>query len=148
MGSERPVVTYLKTPIVTPLARVRRIFFDKTFIILMESKINVHERLGAIQKELSSEPDASKRALIAEEAHDIFRSGLDQCLESLNRVILESFDELLKIAISHTEFDGIEDGLPLADQGRFQVHLHCVMAEGCGGKVEKPHLERSEEPRR
>lgn len=44
-GSERPVVTYLKTPGVTPLARVRRIFFDKTSIILIESKINVHERL-------------------------------------------------------------------------------------------------------
>ncbi len=97
-------VTYLRTPVLTPLARVRRIFFDKTFTILMESKINAHARLGTIQNELNEESNPSKQVLIANEAHDIFRSALDQCLESLNRVILDSFDRLVKIAISHTEW--------------------------------------------
>jgi hypothetical protein len=103
-SEERAVVTFLQMPVVPPLARVRRIYIDKTATILMESEIEVHERLEVVEKKLNDESDPSKQAFIAQEAHEIFRSGLARCLECLIGVTLNSLGKLVKIAISHKEW--------------------------------------------
>jgi hypothetical protein len=103
-SAERTVVTYLKPPVATPLARVRRVFFEETYIIFMESKIDVHERLCATLGGQRGETNPTKTARIATEAHDIFRSGLSQCLDALVKATLGIFGKLVKIAVSHTEW--------------------------------------------
>jgi hypothetical protein len=61
-SAERTVVTYLKTPVATPLARLRRVFFEETSIILMKFKIEVHESLCASMGGQRDETNPTKTA--------------------------------------------------------------------------------------
>jgi hypothetical protein len=88
-------------PLHPDLASVRKRFSEEAGIVLTHSKMDVHEQIRA---KLDSVIDPNDLPSRVEEAHTLFREGLNLCLESLVSIVRDCFGKLVKITESHPEW--------------------------------------------